>query len=312
MNLSTVMQSGPIPRAQRITIYGPHGIGKSTLAAQFPEPIFLDTEEGTSHLEVKRIPINDYRSLCEALAELPFTELPCQTVVIDTIDRVESFLRTEVCREKRISGIEDLGYGKGWTFLAEKFNEFLTRYVDPLITAGIHVLVVGHTNIKRIQYPELPTAYDRWELRLYQGCANRLKEWSDALLFLNFKTRVVENEGKPKGMGGKMRTIYTTHDATYDAKVRIDLPEVTPCDFGAIKRLLCDWERPPRLSIQEQFAAALADIKPEQVRAFLIDRQQIKDDEDATDVSADYARIALQRIEEFRKAVIEFDFIPMG
>ena len=308
--LENLIKSGPILRAQRITVYGPHGIGKSTLASQFPEPIFIDTEEGTSHLAVNRISANDYASLCQALDELATTELPCRTVVIDTIDHVELFLRIEVCREHRITGMEAMPYGKGWVFLAEKFGEFLSRYLDPLIAAGIHVVVVGHTNIKRVQYPGLD-GFDRWELRLYSSCANRLKEWSDAVLFLNFKTHVIDNEGKPKGTGGKIRTIYTAHDATYDAKVRIELPEGVPCAFEAIKRLLCDWERPARLGVQEQFANALADIDPKQLIAFLIDRKQIRDDQEITDVPADYAREALRRITEFKRTVTEFDFLPM-
>jgi hypothetical protein len=303
------IKNGPIARAQRITIYGPHGIGKSTLGAQFPEVVFIDTEEGTSHLAVSRVVVGDYASLCQALDELRVTDLPCRTVIIDTIDPVELFLRAEVCREHHIAGMEALAYGKAWVFLAEKFNDFLIRYLDPLIAAGIHVVVVGHSSIKRVQYPGLD-GFDRWELRLYLQCANRLKEWSDAVLFLNFKTRVIDNEGKPKGVGGKQRTIYTTHDATYDAKVRIDLPEGVPCTFEAIKRLLCDWERPARLSVQEQFANALAEIEPKRVIAFLIDRKQIRVDQQITDVPADYAREALRRIIEFKQTIAGFDLIP--
>lgn len=33
----------------RAVIYGTEGIGKSTLAAAFPSPVILDTEEGTHH-----------------------------------------------------------------------------------------------------------------------------------------------------------------------------------------------------------------------------------------------------------------------
>jgi hypothetical protein len=302
--------NGPVARAQRITIYGPHGIGKSTLAAQFPEAKFADTEDGTSHLAVDRILVNDYATLCQALDELRVTELACRTVVIDTIDQVETFLRAEVCREHRIAGMEGLAYGKAWVFLVEKFAHFLSRYLDPLIATGIHVVVIGHSSIKRVQYPGMD-GFDRWELRLYSGCANRLKEWSDAVLFLNFKTRVIDNEGKPKGAGGKQRTICTTHDATYDAKTRIELPEGVPCTFEAIKRLLCDWERPPLVSIQQQFAGALAGIDSKQVIAFLIDRKQIRDDQGIADVSPEYAREALRRISEFRKVITEFDFIAM-
>src|SRR6187397_511590 len=48
--------TGRIARPQKTVIYGPEGIGKTTLAAQFPAPIFLDTESGSHHLEVARLP----------------------------------------------------------------------------------------------------------------------------------------------------------------------------------------------------------------------------------------------------------------
>jgi len=42
--------------APRICIYGPHGIGKSTLAAAFPKPIFISTEDGLATLDVTSFP----------------------------------------------------------------------------------------------------------------------------------------------------------------------------------------------------------------------------------------------------------------
>ena len=36
----------------RIVIYGVPGIGKTSLAAEFPDPIFIQTEEGTGNLEL--------------------------------------------------------------------------------------------------------------------------------------------------------------------------------------------------------------------------------------------------------------------
>ena len=48
--------SGKIDTAIKTLIYGPEGIGKSTLAAQCPRPVFIDTEGSTVHMDVRRTP----------------------------------------------------------------------------------------------------------------------------------------------------------------------------------------------------------------------------------------------------------------
>ena len=46
--------SGKLPVAKRIVFYGAEGIGKSTLASQCPDPLFIDTEGSTNHMDVTR------------------------------------------------------------------------------------------------------------------------------------------------------------------------------------------------------------------------------------------------------------------
>lgn len=45
---------GKIAKAQKVVIYGPEGIGKSTFASKFPEPLFIDTEGSTANMDVAR------------------------------------------------------------------------------------------------------------------------------------------------------------------------------------------------------------------------------------------------------------------
>jgi hypothetical protein len=68
---------------------------------------------------------------------------------------------------------------------------------------------------------------------------------------------------------------------------------------------------PASVSVQERFALALADVDQGQLIAFLIDRKQILDDQEITDVSAAYAAKVLERIDEFKKTVSDFDFLRM-
>ena len=46
---------GKIDRALKVVAYGSEGIGKTTFAAAFPEPLFIATEGGTAHMDVRRI-----------------------------------------------------------------------------------------------------------------------------------------------------------------------------------------------------------------------------------------------------------------
>lgn len=54
MSILNNIKRGKQQRPQRVIIYGPEGVGKSTLAAGLPAPLFLDTEEGTQHMNVGR------------------------------------------------------------------------------------------------------------------------------------------------------------------------------------------------------------------------------------------------------------------
>ena len=51
-----VISAGIVPSAQKIVIYGPEGIGKSTFLSCFPDVVFIDTEGSTKRLNVRRLP----------------------------------------------------------------------------------------------------------------------------------------------------------------------------------------------------------------------------------------------------------------
>lgn len=48
---------GKLNAAQRVVIFGPKGIGKTSLAAQFPDPVFINTEGSTRNFDVARYPV---------------------------------------------------------------------------------------------------------------------------------------------------------------------------------------------------------------------------------------------------------------
>lgn len=227
---------GKQPRPQKVVIYGPEGIGKTTLAAQFPDPLFIDTEGGSSHLDVARTQRPaDWSELLELIAQVAAAR-PCKTLVVDTADWAEQLCVAHLLKKYRQTSIEGFGYGKGYTYLAEEMGGFL-KALNGVIEAGIHVVLTAHAKMRKQELPDEAGAFDRWELKLSRQAAPLVKEWADLLLFINYKTILVAGEnGHNKAQGGT-RVIYTTHAPTYDAKNRHGLPAELPLAWDSIARI---------------------------------------------------------------------------
>ena len=225
---------GKINRAQKVVIYGPEGIGKSSLAACFPDPVIIDTEGGTAHMDVRRIdkPCS-WEELLGIVKEVAATPDICKTLVIDTADWAEQLIVTYLCEKYKQSSIESFGYGKGYTYMAEEFARLLMS-LDRVISAGIHVVVTAHAKMRKFEQPDEMGAYDRWEMKLSKQTAPLLKEWCDMLLFCNYQTFVVTSENSTKKAQGGKRVIYTSHHPAWDAKTRVALPEIIDLDYANI------------------------------------------------------------------------------
>jgi hypothetical protein len=223
--------------AVRGTIYGIEGIGKTTLATQFPAPLVLDTEDGTNHIDVARASIHDWKSLTLALTELAVNAQGFKTIVIDSADWAEKLLIEWLLKTSGKKSIEDFGFGKGYTMVAEHWTRFLAS-CDVLIGQGINVVFVAHSTVKRTSPPDQTDGFDRYELKLTKQSAPLLREWCDLLLFCNYRTKLVEgSDGRLKAQGGKERIMHAEHSAAWDAKNRFDLPAEMPMDIGQLESI---------------------------------------------------------------------------
>jgi hypothetical protein len=291
--------TGKQKRAQRVVLYGVESIGKSTFAANFPKPLFLDVEGGTAHLDVDRVEINSADELITALSEVK--KLNYQTIVIDSIDWTERLVVEGLLAQHKKTSIEDWGYGKGWVMVAEKMSRLLTAF-DDLIGLNINVVLIAHSKVQRVEPPDLMSAYDRYELKMSKQASPLIKEWADELWFLKFKTKVMQSEGgKGKGMGGKERIMLTTHSAAYDAKTRSGLPEELPLEWKSVSHLfevakkevivkqeqpITDWEQ--KLIDNEQL-----------VNDFLIARNVLLEGYTWRDCSPDYLKRIANNVDKF-------------
>ena len=159
----------------------------------------------------------------------------CKTLVIDTADWAEQSCILSVCTKYKKAGIEEFGYGKGYTYVAEEFARLLTA-CDRVIASGSNVVITAHAKMRKFEQPDEMGAYDRWEMKLSKQAAPLLKEWADMLLFCNYKTYIVTENNKQKAQGGK-RVIYTSHHPCWDAKNRHGLPDVMDMSWDSIAQI---------------------------------------------------------------------------
>lgn len=235
---------GKIKKAKKVVIYGPEGIGKSTFASRFPDPVFIDTEGSTNDMDVARLPRpTSWIMLLEELQYVEKNPGVCKTLVIDTIDWAEQLCVEHICAKHNKSGIEDFGYGNGYVYTKEEFGRFLNKLTD-VIETGVNVVLTAHAQLRKFEQPDEMGAYDRWELKLGKKTQSQtsplVKEWADMLLFCNYKTYsiAVDDKGKKhKAQGGK-RVMYTCHHPCWDAKNRYNLPEECELDYGVIAGII--------------------------------------------------------------------------
>ena len=228
---------GKIGGAKKIVVYGPEGIGKSTFAANFPAPVFIDTEGSTKDMDVARF--DKATSWAMILQQVQYVIVHpecCRTLIIDTADWAEKIEIASLCAQKGWSGLEDPGYGKGYTYSAEEFGKFL-NLLDDVIEKGIHVVMTAHAHLRKVELPEEMGAYDHWEMKTSKKVAPLIREWADAVFFANYKTRIIEVDKKKKAQGGQ-RVMYTNHTPFWDAKNRYDLSDELPFEYSSIRHII--------------------------------------------------------------------------
>ena len=235
---------GRIHKPIKCLIYGPEGIGKSTLASKFPEAVFIDTEGSTSHMDVVRFPDpGTWTQLLDTVREAAGEpDDVCKTLVIDTADWAERLCIDHVLAVNKWSSIEAPGYGKGYVYIKEEFSKLL-NLLSIVISKGKNVVLTAHSQMRKFEQPDELGAYDRWELKLSKQVAPLVKEWADMILFCNYKTMVinVDNKGAMKGKNkaqGGRRIMYTQHHPCWDAKNRFGLPEELDMDYEAIRSVV--------------------------------------------------------------------------
>lgn len=241
-------------RGWKILLYGRSGCGKSTLAGLSERPAFLDLEDGLVHLDVFKTPylmnFDDYReNLRNAM-----TDDNIKTIVIDTLDGLESLLTKKILDENGKESLADFGYGRGYDLLMTAFSKEFDIF-DKISRKNKNILMVAHEQIEKYADPT-SEPYDRYAIKLHKKSSQVLVARADCVLFCDYEKIVKKNNSdeKLRGIGQGKRVVFTQEKPSFIAKNRFGLPERMPMTdelFTSIDKFLNHKETSKEVSEKE-------------------------------------------------------------
>lgn len=243
--LSFVKKS--VPMAPRITIYGTPGIGKSTLASQFPDPLFFLTEpcavKDIDHIGV----VKSYDKFIEGITKLTSLDNPpFKTLVIDGISKLDTLITNEILKSEGLSkngkrpSLNSAcgGYGAGFQ-VAQQEHRYVKSILDNLQKKGVTVIYIGHSTITKYKAPDLDD-YDRYSIEMNHDKSRTVYiDDVDAVLFCKIRSFVTSTDsGRNLISSTQDRIIYTGISDAHVSKNRFNMPMEIEMNFESIKKYI--------------------------------------------------------------------------
>jgi len=229
MDLSQLTK--PLSKPPQITIVAAPGAGKTTLGALFPNPIFVQAEEGMSVFESwaeedrpvvfpplprssKKDKISTKAALLDQLRSLATQEHEFKTLVIDSVTSLHSLFEREVCEDYEVDNVADAagGFHKGYLVVKEMHSEIKTACDYLRNKKGMAVVFLAHSGVQKMKNRPDAEEYSVYSLDMHKESVPVYVNLVDAVLYLRQEEFVKGGATDKKGVTTKLGKIVQTGD----------------------------------------------------------------------------------------------------
>jgi hypothetical protein len=219
-------------------IYGPPGTGKTTAALTYPKPVLIPVEEGVPAswpdgrpMEVDQFdPPQTYAEFIDNINTVGSSD-EFQTLIVDTLDKLEPMIWRHICEAHNVSSIEDVqgGFGKGYAAAAEEWASLIQLLKDLVKYKGMHVVMLAHSDAMKFSPPGMES-YDKYQVRLNKKAAAIVVDECGVVCFINHSVTIKEVKaafGKVEkhAEGGGNRIAAFDNRPAYVAKNQRGIPD---------------------------------------------------------------------------------------
>jgi hypothetical protein len=239
-------------RPFRLLAYGTPSVGKTTLAASSPKPVFICCEDGAREVQADawmfpgdKVTPPSSKALREAISSLAKDHAGYETLVIDGLGALDKMLQRELCDENSKWGGNFLheGYGKPEAMIFGRWREVIVE-LERANDAGLNIFLVGHAAVVNHTPPDAPQ-FNRYQIAVTgnktSDTAGFFFEWCDTVAFCRFEQMTTTDPNKKvRGIGIQgARIMHLARTDSFDAKCRSkNAPQQIPMSWSELERVM--------------------------------------------------------------------------
>lgn len=239
-----------------ITLTGDPGIGKTTLAAKFPNPVFIQVEKGMDAIPEEERPKafprvlsavnnasvakNDFTNIHRQLAAILHGDHSFKTLVIDSVTALAAMIQREIIEEGKkenpqYSSIELVkgGYGKGYIIMAERMAEIHAMCQRIRDERNMTIVFIAHSETEKIDPPD-SEPYTKRTLNMHKKARQLFISDVDLVAYMTIEMYTLGDtkDKVKKAISNGSRKLICETSASNDTKNRYSIKGDIPVPEG--------------------------------------------------------------------------------